>query len=82
MKEGAFSEAEAKALQGHQLRSITKHSLVPPGSRGQVIGMRKLADGTCLVLVNWEVNPAFVTPVPIQAEYSKSEAHLQFQVID
>lgn len=82
MSIGGFSESEASALQGRRIRSVSKKSLIPPGSRGQVIGLRERADATYEIIVNWEPNPAFVMRVPIQAAYSKREAASAFQVID
>ncbi len=81
MSASGFSQADASALQGRTVRSISKQSIVPPGSQGRVVGMRELEDSYEIV-VSWEANPAFVMPTPIQVTYSKSEAAAALQIVD
>ncbi len=82
MKASEYSESEARALQGRELRAITKNSLIPPGSRGRVVGMHQSSEGAFQLVVNWEVNPAFIMQAPIQATYSKNEASTSFQIVE
>ncbi len=81
MKGEEFSLQEADSLQGKRVRSIQRNSIIPFGSLGQVGGVRELEDGRVGILVNWEVNPAFVMQEPIQATYSKKEAETQLEVL-
>ncbi len=81
MSSDRFSHAEATELQGRWVQSISKQSIVPPGSQGQVVGMREL-EASYEIIVDWRVNPAFAMPAPIQATYSKSEAASAFRVLE
>ncbi len=81
MNTDGFSHAEATALQGRAVRSISKQSIVPPGSRGRVVGMCE-QEASYEVIVHWESNPTFVMPAPIQATYSKREAATAFRVVE
>jgi hypothetical protein len=76
-----FSESEAQQLVGTRFRSIAKKSIVPRGSHGRAVAIRKNPSGGYNIVVHWEVNRAFIMPVPIQAEYSKVEASSQLEPV-
>ncbi len=68
-----FSETEAQQLQGKYVSMMADGQYPPRGPRGRISGKRSSGDQGFVVLVNWEVNPMFVTHVPVQAIYSKAE---------
>lgn len=68
-----FSETEAQQLRGKYVTMMAEGQYPPRGTRGKVSGKRSSGDEGFVVLVNWEVNPMFVTNVPVQGIYSKGE---------
>lgn len=73
MSFNGYTDSQAEQHQGRYVRMIAEGNHVPRGTRGKVSGKTRAQDGTSNLVVNWEVNPMFAAPVPIQAVYSKAE---------
>jgi hypothetical protein len=74
-----YSETEAQKLVGTRFRWTTKNALIPRGTQGKVVAFRKTAAGSYEVIVQWEVNRAFIMQVPIAAQHSKADVTSQME---
>lgn len=76
-----YSDSEVQELVGKDVQMIAEGGYVPRGTRGKVSGRRSTGEQRFAALVNWEVNPMFITATPRQTMHSKAEFSKVIRVI-